>query len=270
MMSIPSLRSEIRLHDDGSGCRYLIEYKRAYIMVIPKIIHQTWKNEDPPKGLVSLADSWKNFHSDWGYRLWTDEMNRDFISKIVPDFLPIYDSFPKPIQRVDAVRYFILYEFGGVFVDLDFECKKNFLPLLGEADAVFGIEPAEHAIIHGMNSIVSNAFMAVKPRHELMGAVCKQLLERTNEKNVYLDVNEAVLHTTGPFMLSRVLSEYQGNDTVSLLESDLLYPLTKDQAWSYFDNPAVRADYAEQINKSYAIHFFSGTWWKPNARVEYQ
>ena len=37
----------------------------------------------------------------------------------------IYDNYDVNIKRVDAVRYFYLYHFGGLYVDLDFECIKN-------------------------------------------------------------------------------------------------------------------------------------------------
>ena len=47
-------------------------------------------------------------------------MNKEYSS-----FLPVYESYPYNIQRVDAARYFILYHFGGVYLDLDIGCKSN-------------------------------------------------------------------------------------------------------------------------------------------------
>ena len=31
----------------------------------------------------------------------------------------MYDSYRFPIQRIDALKYFILRHFGGIYVDLD-------------------------------------------------------------------------------------------------------------------------------------------------------
>lgn len=84
---------------------------------IPKIIHQTWKNSNIPDYLVDLIKTWKTFHPNWEFKFWTDDMNRDFIIKHYPGFTSVYDSYPNSIQRVDAVRYFILHKFGGVFID---------------------------------------------------------------------------------------------------------------------------------------------------------
>lgn len=39
--------------------------------------------------------------------------------------MPTYLSYPYGIQRADAVRYFILHRFGGVYLDLDVGCKSR-------------------------------------------------------------------------------------------------------------------------------------------------
>lgn len=36
-----------------------------------------------------------------------------------PWFLETFDSYPYPIQRADAIRYFVLHHFGGIYIDLD-------------------------------------------------------------------------------------------------------------------------------------------------------
>src|SRR5690242_12757105 len=129
-------------------------------MNIPKIIHQTWKDTLIPEHLKVYVQSWKTLHPDWEHILWTDEMNRDFINLNFPKFLHVYDSYRTVIQKVDAVRYFILLKMGGLFVDLDFECRKTITPLLGNATFVAGLEPPEHARTHKKEYIISNAFMA--------------------------------------------------------------------------------------------------------------
>ena len=110
-------------------------------MAIPPIIHQTWKDELVPVPMQDLAESWRRNHPGWEYRLWTDTQNREFIRTRYPDFLVRYDSYPYHIQRVDAVRYFILYTFGGLYVDLDFECIHSLERLLAEHECLFGLEP---------------------------------------------------------------------------------------------------------------------------------
>ncbi len=47
------------------------------------------------------------------------------LQKHFPDFLPTYLAYPYQIQRADAIRYFILYHHGGVYIDLDMGCRKR-------------------------------------------------------------------------------------------------------------------------------------------------
>ena len=97
--------------------------------MIPKIIHQTWKNE-------TIPDKWKTYHQSWKthfptleykHILWTDKDNREFIKENYNWFLETFDNYPKNIQRADAIRYFILYHYGGIYADLDCEVTGEFL-----------------------------------------------------------------------------------------------------------------------------------------------
>lgn len=36
-----------------------------------------------------------------------------------PWFLETFDGYRYPIQRADAIRYFVLHHFGGIYIDLD-------------------------------------------------------------------------------------------------------------------------------------------------------
>ena len=36
----------------------------------------------------------------------------------------MFKDYPEPIMRADAIRYFLLYEYGGVYVYLDFEALR--------------------------------------------------------------------------------------------------------------------------------------------------
>lgn len=71
------------------------------------------------------------------YHLWTDSSSRKFMATHYPSFLPTFDSYEYPIQRADAIRYFVLHRFGGIYMDLDVGCKRDPAPLLsGDWDVV--------------------------------------------------------------------------------------------------------------------------------------
>lgn len=101
---------------------------------VPMIMHRMWKNDILESSYPTLPVNWtKSFNychhmlqrRNWTTMLWTDDSIRLFIKKNHPSFMPIYDSYPYNIQRVDVARYFILYHFGGLYVDLDIGCRKD-------------------------------------------------------------------------------------------------------------------------------------------------
>lgn len=54
-----------------------------------------------------------------GIQLWTDDKSRELIATEYPWFLDTFDNYSQPIQRADAIRYFVLAHFGGIYIDLD-------------------------------------------------------------------------------------------------------------------------------------------------------
>lgn len=59
--------------------------------------------------------------ADWCFnlQLWTDAKSRELIATEYPWFLSTFDNYSQPIQRADAIRYFVLSHYGGVYIDLD-------------------------------------------------------------------------------------------------------------------------------------------------------
>src|SRR5688572_12561292 len=90
-------------------------------MKIPKIIHQTWKEEAIPEKWKAYQKKVKRLHPDWEYRLWTDKDNDAFVEKEFPDFYAVYKGFSRNIMRADVIRYLIMYHTGGMYLDLDYE-----------------------------------------------------------------------------------------------------------------------------------------------------
>ncbi len=62
--------------------------------------------------------------------LWTDIGSRKFVAEHYPWFLETFDGYKYNIQRADAIRYFVLHHFGGIYIDLDIGCLRRMDPLL--------------------------------------------------------------------------------------------------------------------------------------------
>jgi mannosyltransferase OCH1-like enzyme len=227
-------------------------------MKIPRILHQTWKDSNVPGDFERMSMSWREKHADWKYVFWTDEMNRNFIKEHFFYFLPRYDNYRTNIERVDAVRYFVLYKYGGCYIDMDFECLANIEPLVGDSVCVFGKEPEEHCLIHNKEIIISNAFMGSVPGAPFLGMLCNELQQH---REAIDHPNDRILESTGPFMLSRLYAGYEKKEEIRLIDADFLYPLTKQELFSLSDGYEAR-DLLEKLQKAYGIHHYAGTWWK--------
>lgn len=123
------------------------------------------------------------------YKLWTDGASRQFLVENYPWFIPVFDSYPYPIQRADAIRYFILHYYGGIYMDLDVGCLRRFDPLLRFEVILPKTIPVG----------VSNDVMASAPRHEFMDLLIHNLITFNHR---YLTHYPTVMFSTGPMFVS--------------------------------------------------------------------
>jgi GT2 family glycosyltransferase len=218
---------------------------------IPALIHQTWKDADVPAHWKDWADSWRRHHPGWGYRLWTDADNRAFLQEHYPWFLPVYDGYADSIMRADAIRYFLLDHFGGLYVDLDFECLRPVDEILDGRELVLGCEPQAHTGLllarrRGLSRIVGNAFIASRPGHPFWAHVHRQL--------VGAHKMPGALDVTGPFFLTRAIDSAPDPASITVLGPEVLYPEVSPYATELFGPQEADYDHA------YAVHHWSGSW----------
>lgn len=226
---------------------------------IPKIIHQTWKDENLPNVFKVLSETWREMLPGWEYRLWTDDMNREFVRTHYPDFLEKYDAYPKNIQRADAIRYLLLQTYGGLYVDLDFEClEPEFVTLLEDTEFVAGKEPYAHSARYGMDYIICNALMASVPNHPFLEHLIGRMMNHPHGWDIRHGYD--ILSSTGPLLLTDAYKSYSNKEIVKIIESELIYPIKLGEVKLIVCNK-VPAEMEQRIDSAYAIHYFSGTWW---------
>ena len=165
-------------------------------MAFPKIIHQTWKDEQVPASLAACQESWKRFNPDWEYRLWTDADNDALVLDEFPSLLDLYRSLPRPIHRADFARLLYLRRFGGLYVDLDIEALKPADSILDGRTCLLGCEPELHAQrLRGVDRVVCNAAMASEPDHPFWEKMIEEIRRRSTQGR------EDPVWMTGPLCL---------------------------------------------------------------------
>jgi hypothetical protein len=144
--------------------------------MIPKIIHQTG-----PTDLTKwhplwfkCQESWKKNFLDFEYRFWNDEEIDELIEEHFPQYWKMYNEFPIHILKIDFVRLCFMYQYGGIYADLDYYCYSNFYDELKNevylVENPFGNDPIE------------NSLMCSVPKHDFW----IECMELTKERYEYV------------------------------------------------------------------------------------
>lgn len=191
--------------------------------VIPKIIHQTYKNETIPEVWREAHQSCLDLHPDYEYKLWTDDASREFIANEYPDFLETWDNYPYVIERADAIRYFVLSTYGGIYIDLDDGCKRKLDPLLSYPAWVRRTKPTG----------ISNDVMGSVPGHPFFKKAIDSL--QGYQRGWFLPYI-TIMASTGPLFLSLIWRHYNADSGLKAEDHvRLVFPseyMGKD--WSFF------------------------------------
>ncbi|KAF9509483.1 glycosyltransferase family 32 protein [Hydnum rufescens UP504] len=134
--------------------------------------------------------------------LWTDKGSRDFIAREYSWFLPTFDGYKYPIQRADAIRYFVLHYYGGIYLDLDVGCLRPLDPLLTYPVILAKTIPVG----------VSNDLMFSAKEHPFMAQTIHNLI--TFDHNWILNY-PTVMFSTGPMFVSAQYGLYTASHPAS-------------------------------------------------------
>ncbi len=175
----------------------------------------------------------KKLNPGYKYSLWSDSDLEAFIAKEYPWFLETYQTYPYPIQRVDAARYFILHKYGGVYIDLDITCLEAFDKILKnvskDTDSVLGATAPLG---------VTNSMLMSKARHPFMEFTMRRLLV---SNRWYVLPYWTIMLSTGPLFVWRNYLQYPCKDQVHILtveqHTGLYFNHTHGSSWHTWDGP---------------------------------
>ncbi len=175
---------------------------------IPKIIHQVWIGSPFPEKYIYFQNTWKQYHPDWEYILWTEKEIEEFglINKVA------YDESTNYGQKSDIARYEILYRLGGLYVDTDFECLKSFDILHHCFDFYTGsgFGPLFHAYMGLIGCAPGNR-------------IIKQCMDSINIHTIH-NVNPIlnILYTTGPYLFANSIKKFLNDPEI---ERSVVFPV---------------------------------------------
>lgn len=206
--------------------------------IIPKIIHQIWlgSKKIPPQCLEYMK-TWQEKHPGWKYILWTDEM----VNQLSLTNFDLYKKCENMGEKSDILRYELLYQFGGLYVDVDFECLESFENLHRSCDFYTGLLQPEKMVL------VANGLIGCRPGHPLVLEMIKALQTTWYFKAEIVD-------RTGPEFMTRLLKRYlKGAPGINVIfPAAFFYPFSwtqKHEDLRQWNRPETKA-----------VHYFTGTW----------
>ena len=199
--------------------------------MIPKIIHYAWVGTPMPEVIEHRINEWRNVLPDWNFKLW-NENNYDF------------DKFEFTRYKMhqhdwgfaaDELRYDVVYQYGGFYLDTDMIIKKPLDNLLNH-EAVFGF-------MYDNNLLTS--FFGATQHNPLMN----KILSEYSDKNNW---SQLMKMTSNPFVTNILLSNKKGlkmNGRLQKFEDGtVIFPR------DYFCYPS------KNKNGNYAEHLFDNSW----------
>src|SRR5437867_4300593 len=104
---------------------------------IPLIIHQIWLGSPVPEQFKPLQETIIEHHAGWEYVLWTDER----VKELTLHNQELFDRATNFGEKSDILRYELLYQFGGLYLDIDIACVKSLEDLHRTYDFYIGWQP---------------------------------------------------------------------------------------------------------------------------------
>lgn len=212
---------------------------------IPKIIHYCWfgKKEKPDSVMKCIA-SWQQHCPEYEIKEWNED-NFDFSSCAYAN--EAYQA-KKWAFVSDYARFWILYNYGGIYFDTDVEVIKPIDEIIN-AGPFFGMEAmsgqAEEA------KVAPGLGLAVWARHPLY----KEIIEKYN--NMHFISETGILNeTTVVEYITDVVKGHGFKNSLNIqnIEGILIYPP------DYFCPQNYSTGKMEITENTISIHHYSATW----------
>jgi len=254
--------------------------KTRSTMLIPKVLHQTYKGNALPTRFAKYRDTWSKYlPQDWARKLWNQTELRDLIKEHYSWFLETYDTYEQEVNRIYAARVFVLHHYGGVYADLDVEAVKDPSPLFaGDYDVVlFYNRPpkfrrpwsVDHPVSASMG-VIANNMMASVSKHPFWLFLAQKMLKAGKEaaslrEKFYTSGSwnykyKDVMWTTGTSLMTDTLAEYQEKFPEAIVG------IFSQKYWSPWKNDAKddTCEGPEQCNQlhtdAFCVHHWTGSW----------
>ena len=191
---------------------------------IPKVIHYIWLGGKIPPKIQKVIDNNSQFFIDYEVKIWTEEN------------MPPLNAFAQQAYNEqkwafvsDYLRFYILYQEGGIYLDTDMEVLKSLNELLS-AKCFSGWDRRGEYIYAGI--------IGSEAKHDYLKSILK-----------YYDEVEHGVYPTSPEIMTASYSAYEKKENIGLYESKYFYPLLDGEKATQ-----------ESLEDAYTNHLWFESW----------
>jgi len=228
-------------------------------MTVPKITHQIWFQgwENLPEKYNENVLLLRCLNPDWEHLPWDETRLRKECEKLGSDYVAKFDSFTEMIHKIDFGRYVVLYNFGGVSIDVDTKPLRSLDKIPGIDRYDFTVSKWALGELEGLTvsrgmseglTMFNNAFFACSPKTYIMLDFINYVTKTSLSDPHDLEFDTQI--KTGPIILSHFLNSHY-IDEINILDNEIVEP------WGHVTKRTV-------LN-----HLYDGSWWDPvNSRFK--
>lgn len=199
--------------------------------MIPKTIHYCWLSGDPiPQDLLRCMESWQRVLPDYEFKLW----NFNVFPKNSSLWVKQAFDAKKYAFAADYIRLYAVYNYGGIYMDMDVEVVKSFNDLLSR-DYILGYEKAEG---------IEAGIFGASPKAEWL----KKCLDYYDGRS-FINGDGSMNMTPLPKIMYNILKDNGYLDGI-------LAPLQPE----YFTAKSYETGKIFKTKNTYTIHHFAGSW----------
>lgn len=204
--------------------------------MIPRVLHQVWVGGPVPSRFDAYRESWARLHPTWELRFWHDGNIPELFNQRLFDQAAAYVPAANIGQfKTDLLRYELLWWFGGVYVDIDYEALKPIDPLLDGVECFAAWEvPAQW---------VNNAVMGSIPEHPFIRRLIDELPESAELRR-----GQTPNRISSPHHVTRLYRRHP--DELTVFDQRLFYP------YLYSDIGTAKAE-PPWPDDAYAVHHWN-------------
>lgn len=208
---------------------------------IPKIVHLIWVGPNKiPETYTACMESIKKFLPSWECKLWTDAD----IPGLKLTSAKYYDEETNYGGKADILRYELLYRYGGVFLDIDFEVTQDLSPLHAAYEFYCCLMPSTRI------SVISNGVIGSIPGHPILRH-CLDSLGKHRKDPFVLERTGPILFQSSFYAIAREMLDRP----IIALPKSFFFPIDATKIV-----PSRKEILAAVLPHTFGIHHWAGSW----------